>query len=79
MSTHFKLNTGAEIPAIGLGRSHLSLTWSPAAKQLTLNIGTWKSEPGEVRRAVSYALKDGYRHIDAALSVLLPHCTWIES
>ncbi|KAL3439595.1 NADP-dependent oxidoreductase domain-containing protein [Aspergillus tetrazonus] len=45
--THFKLNTGALIPAVGLG--------------------TWKSEPGEVARAVAYALKTGYRHIDAAL------------
>ena len=46
-ATHFTLNTGAQIPAVGLG--------------------TWKSEPGEVRKAVAYALKDGYRHIDAAL------------
>ncbi|KAL5330098.1 hypothetical protein ACEPPN_003622 [Leptodophora sp. 'Broadleaf-Isolate-01'] len=45
--SHFKLNTGAVIPAVGLG--------------------TWKSEKGEVRKAVAYALKDGYRHIDAAL------------
>ncbi|GLA46275.1 hypothetical protein AnigIFM63604_009747 [Aspergillus niger] len=45
--THFKLNTGALIPAVGLG--------------------TWKSEPGEVARAVAFALKNGYRHIDAAL------------
>ncbi|KAI0891437.1 protein GCY [Annulohypoxylon nitens] len=45
--THFTLNTGAKIPAVGLG--------------------TWQSKPGEVRSAVAYALKDGYRHIDAAL------------
>lgn len=46
-ATAFKLNTGAEIPAIGLG--------------------TWQAKPGEVRDAVSFALKEGYRHIDAAL------------
>jgi glycerol 2-dehydrogenase (NADP+) len=45
--THFKLNTGAQIPAVGLG--------------------TWRSEPGQVRQAVSFALKNGYSHIDAAL------------
>ncbi|BAE66253.1 unnamed protein product [Aspergillus oryzae RIB40] len=47
--SHFKLNTGAQIPAVGLG--------------------TWRSEPGQVRQAVSYALKNGYTHIDAAFGV----------
>ncbi|KAJ5652576.1 hypothetical protein N7507_010002 [Penicillium longicatenatum] len=47
LPTHFKLNTGAQIPAVGLG--------------------TWRSEPGQVRQAVSFALKNGYSHIDAAL------------
>lgn len=45
--TEFKLNTGATIPAIGLG--------------------TWQAKPGEVRGAVSHALKSGYKHIDGAL------------
>ncbi|KAJ5279186.1 hypothetical protein N7478_004558 [Penicillium angulare] len=47
LPTHFKLNTGTKIPAVGLG--------------------TWRSEPGQVRQAVSFALKNGYTHIDAAL------------
>lgn len=48
MSSHsFTLNTGAKIPAVGLG--------------------TWQSDKGLVKEAVSHALKHGYRHIDAAL------------
>ncbi|KAL3443755.1 NADP-dependent oxidoreductase domain-containing protein [Aspergillus insuetus] len=47
LPTDFKLNTGTQIPAVGLG--------------------TWRSEHGQVRHAVSFALKNGYRHIDAAL------------
>ncbi|RFU32128.1 hypothetical protein B7463_g4233, partial [Scytalidium lignicola] len=44
--TTFKLNTGAEIPALGFG--------------------TWQSPPGEVQKAVSHALKIGYKHVDGA-------------
>lgn len=47
-SQKFTLNTGAQIPAIGLG--------------------TWKSPPEQVRKAVSHALQKGYRHIDTALN-----------
>ncbi|KAK3697287.1 hypothetical protein LTR37_017520 [Vermiconidia calcicola] len=42
----FTLNTGAKIPALGLG--------------------TWQSDPGQVKDAVAHALKVGYKHIDAA-------------
>lgn len=44
----FKLNTGAEIPALGLG--------------------TWQSDTGLVKDAVSYALSIGYKHIDCGSS-----------
>ncbi|KAJ6082466.1 hypothetical protein N7499_007340 [Penicillium canescens] len=42
----FKLNSGYDIPAVGLG--------------------TWLSKPHEVEQAVEAALRQGYRHIDAA-------------
>ncbi|CEJ91466.1 Putative D-galacturonic acid reductase [[Torrubiella] hemipterigena] len=44
--TSFKLNTGQDIPAVGLG--------------------TWQSKAGEVEKAVSYALQNGYKLVDGA-------------
>lgn len=59
----FKLNTGASIPAVGLGQYYLSSV--PASAHIF--VGTWQAKPGEVGKAVSHALKVGYRHLDCAL------------
>ncbi|KAK6530845.1 hypothetical protein TWF281_007681 [Arthrobotrys megalospora] len=46
----------------------LSYTLNTGDKIPAIGLGTWQSKPGEVRNAVSAALKAGYRHIDTALA-----------
>lgn len=61
----FVLNTGAEIPALGLGTGFSSYELLNRSNE-KISTGTWQSKPGEVARAVRHALDVGYRHIDAA-------------
>ncbi|WWC57841.1 uncharacterized protein I303_100376 [Kwoniella dejecticola CBS 10117] len=41
-------------------------TLSNGKKIPSIGLGTWQSAPGEVAKAVEYALKNGYRHLDCA-------------
>jgi len=43
-----------------------SLTFSNGDRLAAIGLGTWKSRPGEVGRAVVEAVKAGYRHLDCA-------------
>ncbi len=43
------------------------LTFKNGDKIPQIGLGTWKSAPGEVYKAVRTAIKQGYRHIDCAL------------
>ena len=54
------MNTGAKIPIVGLG-TWAGVDWSVKEKR-TFN----EFKEGEVYKAVSWALKAGYRHIDTA-------------
>ncbi|KIY44081.1 Aldo/keto reductase [Fistulina hepatica ATCC 64428] len=43
------------------------LTLNNGLKMPQVGLGTWLSDPGEVKAAVEHALNIGYRHIDAAV------------
>lgn len=43
-----------------------TLTYKNGDQMPVFGLGTWKSEPGEVYKAVMEAIKIGYRHIDCA-------------
>ncbi|KAF3932008.1 hypothetical protein ABW20_dc0103569 [Dactylellina cionopaga] len=46
----------------------LTFTLNTGDKIPAVGLGTWQSQPDEVRKAVCAALKAGYRHIDTALA-----------
>jgi hypothetical protein len=55
------LNTGAEMPILGLGLYH-SFVCHSSISLILHKQGTWKSRPGAVEHAVEFSLENGYNH-----------------
>lgn len=43
-----------------------AVTLNNGAQMPVVGLGTWKAEPGQIRKAVETAISEGYRHIDGA-------------
>jgi L-glyceraldehyde reductase len=80
LTKDFKMNNGLTIPAVGLGTwvsfgaiPEINLQLATATIIIGDELTIWclvqrqqQSQPNEVKNAVEFALKAGYRHIDAA-------------
>ena len=43
-----------------------TITLNDGVKIPVIGLGTWLSEPGEVKMATEVAIKEGFRHVDCA-------------
>ena len=51
------------IPAMDINST---ITLNDGVKIPVIGLGTWLSEPGEVKTATEIAIREGFRHVDCA-------------